>query len=1140
MKLVLVWGALAVGYVAAAAISLRWSLIHAGVSALWLPGGLALGLLFLFGLRFWPGVAAGEFAVQLWLGVPALTAGVLAAGRTAGLVFAAYLTRLLVSGASPFEDIADLYKFVAAAFLATPVGALIGAVGLSLSGGVAWSDFGPITWNWWLGDAVGILVGAPVLLVWANRPPRLEGRDLLEGVALALVTVLAGEVAFGDWLPTGVLNYPLAFIFLPVLIWAALRLGLRGAASACLIIAVVAASGTKAGYGPFARGSAAETLLLLQGFIALTTTTALSLAVVVFERTRTETALSQEKAFAERLVDTVPVIVLLLDPDGRIRHVNRYLEEMSGYRRAELLGADWFSGFVSPAQREQGRASFERAMEGGRVEGNINAVRTRDGGEREIEWYNTLLTDSEGRATGLLATGQDITEWRGLERELSAHQARLEELVQERTEALSATNEKLAREIADRELVARELGESERRLLEAQRIAHLGSWEWDLTSGRWRVSDELCRILGLEPGSAPEDRAALLHHVHQRDRGEMEAALDRVVREGGGFVLEHRLVRPDGEERLVQHRAEAIRVARGRPVRVVGTVEDQTERKRAEEKLRQAATVFDNTTEAIVVADGEGRVSAINRAFTEITGYTSGEILGQDLRVLQSGQYAELYREMLVALSRSGQWQGEVWNRHKGGEVYPAWGSISTVRNEVGEITNYVAVFTDISAIKRTEERLSHLAHHDALTDLPNRLLFSVRLEHALERAKRHRGQVALLFVDLDRFKAINDSLGHATGDAVLQEVARRLKRCVRAEDTVARLGGDEFTVIMDEVAHSEDAAVLAGKIIEVLRQPYAVDGQMVNTSASVGISVFPNDADQADDLAKGADAAMYYAKNQGRNTYRFFTAELTDKTLHHMELEQGLRQALAEGEFTLYYQPQIALDSGRIVGVEALLRWPHAEWGVMPAEGFIRVAEDSGLIEPIGEWALRTACLQAREWRSEGLPPLRMSVNVSVRQLLRGRLIERLEGILSELGLHPGEIGLELEVREEVLRVAEENRDGLGRLRTLGVMLAVDDFGSGCSSLSVLKQLPVDSLKIGSSFVDTALDDQVEGSIVEAIITMAHSLGLRVIAEGTEREEQAGFLRSRGCDEVQGFLYSEPLPAERIGVLLREGRPYL
>jgi diguanylate cyclase (GGDEF)-like protein/PAS domain S-box-containing protein len=554
-------------------------------------------------------------------------------------------------------------------------------------------------------------------------------------------------------------------------------------------------------------------------------------------------------------------------------------------------------------------------------------------------------------------------------------------------------------------------------------------------------------------------------------------------------------------------------------------------------QLRQAATVFDNTSDGIVITDAQRHIVAVNPAFIRISGYAADEVVGKDPRVQQSGRHStEFYAALWQSLTETGQWQGEIWNRRKDGSLYPVWENITAVKNERGEVINFISVFSDISALKDAEAQLAELAHHDPLTGLANRLLFAARLQQALAYAKRHDTRAALLFCDLDRFKIVNDTLGHAAGDRLLQQVAERLARCVRAEDTVARIGGDEFAVIVSDLDQPESAARLARHIGAELEGEFELDGLCLSASASIGIGIYPDDADNDGDLLKAADVAMYSAKEQGRRTYRFFRSELSDQAARDMAVENGLRQALGNQELLLHYQPQFVPHTGELFGIEALVRWSHPRHGLMPPGYFISVAEESGLIGSLGQWVLREACAQVEAWRRAGFVVPRLAINISGREILYDHLAQNVARILAETGLDPGNVAIELEITESVLHHGGRSQDTLHALRDLGVFIAIDDFGTGYSSLSQLKRLPVDAVKIDRSFlVDLQTDDDSK-AIVSAIVAMGRALRLQVVAEGVETPAQLDFLRRLECDAVQGFLLSEPLTAEAMGRLLVEG----
>jgi diguanylate cyclase (GGDEF)-like protein/PAS domain S-box-containing protein len=551
--------------------------------------------------------------------------------------------------------------------------------------------------------------------------------------------------------------------------------------------------------------------------------------------------------------------------------------------------------------------------------------------------------------------------------------------------------------------------------------------------------------------------------------------------------------------------------------------------------LCQAATVFENTKEGVMIADAANRVVAVNRAFVEITGYGADELIGRTPEVLRSSRQDEaFYRRIGEAVREHGNWQGELWDRRKNGEDYPAWLSISVVKDDDGRVTHHVSVFSDITVLKESEARLDQLAHHDPLTGLPNRLLLNARAEHALARARRNEKQMAVLFLDLDRFKYINDTLGHPAGDLLLQQVAERLRKCVRDEDTISRLGGDEFTVVLEDLDDAGAASTVARKILGALSEKAVLFGREVFVTCSIGISLYPRDGEDIVTLFKNADSALYRAKDQGRDTYQFYTEELTTLAVERLELENDLRHALEMGELRVHYQPQVNLRSGRITGMEALARWQHPRRGLLMPADFIPLAEETGLIVPLGEWVLRTACFQAKAWLDAGLSTAPVAVNLSPRQFRQKDLVERIAGTLQESGLPPDH--LELEITEGLVMFnVEASVTLMGRLKDLGVRFSIDDFGTGYSSLSYLKRFPIDKIKIHQSFVQNITTDPEDAAISSAIISLTHSMKRKAIAEGVETDAQREFLLSHHCDEIQGHHFSKPAPADEIERLLRE-----
>ncbi len=547
------------------------------------------------------------------------------------------------------------------------------------------------------------------------------------------------------------------------------------------------------------------------------------------------------------------------------------------------------------------------------------------------------------------------------------------------------------------------------------------------------------------------------------------------------------------------------------------------------ERLRQAAAVFDCTREGVLVTDARGLIVHVNRAFMEITGYRREDVMGQQPSLFKSGRHSSnFYQQMFQSLERTGEWSGEIWNRRKSGEIYPQWQTIRVIHDDHGKVSHYVAVFSDISAIKDSEHELAHLAHHDPLTDLPNRLLFTDRAEQALASAQIHKRGCALLLLDLDHFKIINDSLGHNVGDQLLKLVGERLQALFGPGVTLARLGGDEFAVLAESCPQVAQAAGLAQRMLDAMKQPFIFDGHQLFISASIGISLFPNDALSAEQLLRNADSALFKAKSAGRESYALYTEELTAHAQNRVEIASELRRALEQQELCVYYQPVHDLNGSRLIGVEALVRWQHPERGLVPPGEFIPIAERTGLIADIDAWVMHQACRQMCDWLGQGAPLGFIAINVSSRLFARRELYEQVAQVLHQTGLDPA--FLELEVTESaVMDDPEVALEQLHRLRELGLRLAIDDFGTGYSSLLRLKRLPVQKLKIDQGFVAGLPWDEDDAAIVRVVIALAKSMGMQVHAEGIEQVEQARFLLDQQCDMGQGYWFGRPVPAGEI-----------
>ena len=630
------------------------------------------------------------------------------------------------------------------------------------------------------------------------------------------------------------------------------------------------------------------------------------------------------------------------------------------------------------------------------------------------------------------------------------------------------------------------------------------------------------------------ERAMTLSHELGREIAPGFEVFVAKARHGRADENEWTYIAKDGSRRTVSLSVTALFDDAGDVTGFLGVARDISEEIAVVQRLRLAEKVFESAGEAILVTDARTRVVDVNPAYLEVTGFSREEIIGATPKIANSGRHdPAFYREMWKSIMTTGSWSGEVWDRRKSGEIFPQLLTINQINDSHGQVSHYVGIFKDISHQKAIEQKLERLAYYDPLTNLPNRTLFRDRLEHQIQAARRSGASVALLFVDLDQFKYVNDTLGHDTGDKLLIEAARRIEACVRKSDTVARLGGDEFTLVLPGLQDVTHAGFVADKVISRLQEVFQFGGNDIYIGASIGIALYPQDGEDFVTLTKNADAAMYLSKQSGRGRYKFFAREMNSANTRRLTVESGLRQALERGELYLHYQPKLALNSKQVLGFEALLRWRHSELGdISPAE-FIPLAEENGAIVPIGNWVLRTACTQLRRWHDAGHPNLHIAVNLSARQFQHDALADEVRGVLEQLSLPPG--ALELELTESLL-MSDVGRSlqVIETLQALGVGISVDDFGTGYSSLSYLKKFPIQALKIDRSFVRDIAVDADDAAIVRAIISLADRLRLQVVAEGVETREQHEFLRSEGCNQAQGFHYAPPLPADQALDFLR------
>ncbi|MEX5683877.1 EAL domain-containing protein [Pseudomonas silesiensis] len=717
---------------------------------------------------------------------------------------------------------------------------------------------------------------------------------------------------------------------------------------------------------------------------------------------------------------------------------------------------------------------------------------------------------------------KEIDQRRRAEDELRAIQTGLEGRIAQRSLELDSANQALSK--------------SEARLALALKASELGLWDWNLKTDEVHHT-HLQELFGLEP----EFVTAMLRHLKPRLHPDDLPSLKRALVEhlkgcSEDYQVEYRVRHVDGHWVWIEDRGRAVeRSDNGRVIRMVGTRRDISVSKSLEVQRQLAATVFEAASEGIVIFDPNYALIAVNQAFSRVTGYAIEDMLGRNVVDLPCSRDARRhYATIHQALEQQGTWQGELVETRKNGELYPQWLQLNTVRDARGNVSHIVGFFADLSARRQSEERMRYLTHYDELTGLANRSLFRERLSEAHQRVRQggYRS-LALLHINLDRFKLLNDSLGHEIADQLLQKIARRLVNALPEADTIARLSGDEFAVLFNAYGNLSSLARVATRLSSKLRTPMTVEGHELVVSASMGISLLPDNAREVSALVSQSNIAMQHAKHLGGNNFQFYTDSLQASTLERLQLENQLRKAIEEKQLKVFYQPKLCLATGRLNAAEALVRWDHPTMGSIPPGDFIGLAEETGLIGPIGEFVLRQACWQACEWQRQGLAPIRMSVNLSVHQLRHGKLVSLVRQVLEETGLAPHNLELEL-TESHLLDSVEHIIATFQQLRNLGVKLAIDDFGTGYSSLSYLKRIPVDYVKIDQAFIRGLGEGTVDAAITRAIIAMAHGLSLKVVAEGVERPEQLEFLKAERCDEVQGYLISRPVEADGLLQQLR------
>ncbi|MEP9412443.1 MAG: EAL domain-containing protein [Candidatus Brocadia sp.] len=851
----------------------------------------------------------------------------------------------------------------------------------------------------------------------------------------------------------------------------------------------------------------------------------------ITERKRMEKTLWETNQTLQALIQASPLAIIALDPQGNVTMWNPAAERMFGWNKQEVLGNPL--PIVPEDKQEEFRALRERVLRGESFTGVEVRRQKRNGSPIDISLSTAPLEDGQGNVSGIMGVVADIT----LRKRTEAIDVLLHEidLLVLQGQTLDFVLPHVCERLVD--LLAfpliwigmKELDGSVS--ISAKAGTHMNylngldvRWDDDTTAIQCLIafairSGQTQTSSAQEPGFQQCREYAYKHgfesfaFVPLRAQGKVLGTLNLYA------------TKPDAFD------TETIRVLENLAARISVTLLIAID----QQQLRLQSIAMASVANAVFITNCEGHIKWVNNAFTSLSGYRAEEVTGKTPRLFKSGKHdISFYRQVWQTILAGKVWRGEIVNRHKDGSLYTVNQTITPLLDTRGKVCHFVAIHEDISEKKEAEERILYMAHYDALTNLPNRVLFRDHLELELAHAHRNGRMVAVMFLDLDRFKIINDTLGHVFGDQLLKVVAERLRACVREGDTVSRLGGDEFTFIIPDIVQPQDAVLIAQKILNVMSRSFQVEGREVHVTPSIGIAMYPSDATDADSLIKKADTAMYHAKEQGKNSFKFYRDDMDIDNFERLTLENGLRKALEKRELLVYYQPLIDQNTGQIISMEALTRWQHPELGMICPAKFIPVAEETGLIIPIGEWVLLTACAQTRAWHDAGFHTLRVTVNLSARQFKQQNLISMITQALQETGLDPHY--LELELTEGIVMQNDAAiLSALRELKSMGIHLSIDDFGTQYSSLGYLKRFPIDTLKIDRSFVHDITTNPDDAAIVTAIIAIAESLKLKVVAEGVENKEQAAFLHKLRCNNIQGYVYSHPLPPGDIEHLLQK-----
>ncbi|MBN8220498.1 MAG: EAL domain-containing protein [Spirochaetes bacterium] len=1074
-------------HIAAATVALRFISGNGIVASFWPPTGIALAAMLLGGWRYLPLVFAGAFAANFWAGIPWWIALVFAAANALQAALGYLLLAYLRPVGLQLNRARDYFKiFLYGGIFAPLPSALISATALHLA------HLTSETWLqnfqfWWMGDSLGIIVLTPLILIWRRlEPHRIRPIQITEGVFALLLAFLAGQIIFLGWF-TGTSGIaPRAFIIMFFVIWSAVRFGRHATLVALMMIIIQIFIGSASGHGYFHAADRRIELVNIWLFIAILSVTGMALATFINERRKSLETLARTTQNLEQVSATARIGGWDLDVETQTLWFSKEALRIVDLPADAKISIAEAIGFIEEPERRAHEARVRLAIEH-RIAWDVEFGMTTSSG-RNI-WVRSqgapVLRD--GRVVKLSGIVHDITE-----------RKKSDNLIAESNERLSLIFRTLSEGVTLSELVFNESGEAiDHRILE--------------------VNEAFYRTADFNPGvKIPGALATELYGLTQAEITE--------------FWQRHRHAKKSVEMEYFSARSQRhflITVSPYQRGKFITSFFDISDRKKTELALRESEQRYrkfvESSADAIIVHQG-GVINYVNPAAVQILGANSEkELIGGNMREIVPLEHRAMILQQTAA--REGQLM------RTDGTIVDV--EVSAAETSYAGQSSILIIARDISERKRAQEEIRYLGQHDILTALPNRALFADRLSQAIALAETHRSTFALLFLDIDHFKKINDSLGHHTGDIFIKEVARRLTAAVKTIDTVSRQGGDEFLLLLHELAHPEDAAIVAQKICAALTEPFFVEKNRINASASIGVAIYPRDGTSPETLIKNADIAMYHAKESGRNQFQFYSEDLNRITHENLEIESALRDAIALGQLKVYFQPQLNLKTGKIESCEALIRWIHPQRGFISPARFIPIAEESGQILEIGRWVLSTVAENYRALADAGFADMRISVNVSAEEIQNPDFTRHLKTALQN-GVIPAR-ALELEVTESM--IMQDTAKAIAAIRDLsdlGVRFSIDDFGTGYSSLSYLRQLKIHNLKIDQSFVRDLMVDADDAAIVRTIIGLAQNLRLQVTAEGVESAEQRSFLKDNGCDVIQGYEFSEALPFTKFILFLQ------